>query len=279
MGKFFEAKSRTSFKGKFKIKELLVDKVDENTDVNAMLSEDEYIVIWYREISNASNRNNSTKLVEVVFENKKTGYQLRRKIPLVAMGSFPIGSIWKNGKSTEKVEFDSFSTIFKGDYSNVTYSTNKKIKGNEIRFINQDNYPVFNINNESNTMIVVHQNDIDYVIHPLLFFNALYGVSNHINRVLLTYTWAKVEEYLALNITDRANPEAVVIPKLGVVGDAVFLHYLKHDGYTKRVVRKLHSSFRANIAGNGSSPLCVESYHNQDIEIVNRPEYIGEWIT
>ena len=267
MGKFFENNERTSHYSRFTIREMQVG-YNPKPERETLFSNTEYTVLWYKEVRNASNRKNSSKLVEVVFENQKTGFQVLKSIPLVAIGSFPLGSIWKDGITIEKVEFDSFSAILKGDSSNVTYSANNNLEGNARRFINQENYPVIGINHESNTMLVVHQNGIDYVIHPLLFFNALYGVSKHINRILLTYTWAQIKDYLALNINDKSNPNAVVIPKQGVVGDAVFLHYLKYDEYTQKVVKKLYSYVRTNIAGAGSSPLCVEPYHNQDIELV-----------
>lgn len=88
---------------------------------------------------------------------------------MVAIGSFPIGSIWNNSRTIEKVKFESFSVILNSDSSNVTYAANNAIEESERRFINRTNYPVLKIDNESNTMLVVHQNGIDYVIHPLLF--------------------------------------------------------------------------------------------------------------
>ncbi|MDY3305921.1 hypothetical protein [Psychrobacter sanguinis] len=267
MGKFFETTKRTSHYSNFSIEQILND-YNHEPEPEALFSNTDYTVLWYKEIHNASNRNNSSKLVEVVFENQKTGFQVFKKIPLVAIGSFPIGSIWNNGRTIEKVKFESFSVILNSDSSNVTYAANDAIEESERRFINRTNYPVLKIDNESNTMLVVHQNGIDYVIHPLLFFNALYGVSKHIDRVLLTYTWDEIEDYLALNITDKSSPDAIVIPKQGVIGDAVFLHYLKYDEYTQKVVRRLHAFVRANIAQTGSSPLCVEPYHNQDVGLV-----------
>lgn len=236
-------------------------------DYNSLHEDNNYIVVWYREIHNSYNSLNTAKSVEVIFVNQQNGFEVRRKIPLVATSFFPIGSIWRNGRSSEKYKFDSFSVCMKGDSSNVEYSRNSRTK-KEDTYINEDNYPVFGVDYETNTMLVVSQDGVNYIIHPLIFFNALYGASKYINRVLLTYLWDDIVEKLELNTFDEDNPEAVIIPKQGVIADAVFLHYLKYNENTERIVKALVNRVRAGFASErNSAPLKVEPYHDQDIDM------------
>lgn len=259
---FFEECSRVYHHGGFNIENY------QSGSSNSFHKNTDYTVVWYKEIHNASNSSNSAKSVEVVFVNQKNGFEVRRKIPLVATGLFPIGSIWNNGKSSEKFQFDSYSVCMKGDSSNTTYSINSKIS-KEDSYINKDNYPVWGLDYETNTMLIVSQDGINYIIHPLIFFNALYGASKYINRVLLTYLWEDVVDRLELNTFDENSPNAVIIPKKGVIADAVFLHHLKYDEDVERIIRALINRVRAGFASSKrSSPLEVRPYHNQDIDMM-----------
>lgn len=262
MALFFQEFNRVYHHGGFNIQDYQLgdsSSFRENTD---------YTVVWYKEIHNGYNSSNTVKSVEVVFVNQKNGFEVKRKTPLVATSFFPIGSIWRNGESSEKYKFDSFSVCMKGDSSNVEYSRNSKTK-KENTYINGDNYPVYGIGYETNTMLVVSQYGVNYIIHPLIFFNALYGASKYINRVLLTYLWDDIVEKLELNTFDEGNPEAVIIPKQGVIADAVFLHYLKYNENTERIVKALVNRVRVEFASaRNSAPLKVEPYHDQDIDMV-----------
>lgn len=262
MALFFQNFKRVYHHGRFNIKDYQLG------DSSSFHEDTDYTVVWYKEIHNGYNSSNTAKSVEVVFVNQKNGFEVKRKIPLVATSFFPIGSIWKNGRSSEKYKFDSFSVCMKGDSSNVEYSRNSRAK-KEDTYINEDNYPVYGIGYETNTMLVVNQDGINYIIHPLVFFNALYGASKYINRVLLTDLWGDIVEKLELDTFDEDNPEAVIIPKQGVIADAVFLHYLKYNENTERIVKALINRVRAGFASEKkSAPLKVEPYHDQDIDMV-----------
>lgn len=262
MASFFKDFERVYHHGGFNIQDYQLG------DSSSFHEDKDYTVVWYKEIHNGYNLCNTTKSVEVVFVNQKNGFRVNRKIPLVATSFFPIGSIWRNGRSSEKYKFDSFSICMKGDSSNVEYSRNSRTK-KEDTYINEDNYPVFGVDYETNTMLVVSQDGVNYIIHPLIFFNALYGASKYINRVLLTYLWDDIVEKLELNTFDEDNPEAVIIPKQGVIADAVFLHYLKYNENTERIVKALVNRVRAGFASErNSAPLKVEPYHDQDIDMV-----------
>src|SRR5699024_6303687 len=90
-----------------------------------------------------------------------------------------------------------------------------------------------------------------------------------INRVLLTYLWEDVVDRLELNTFDENSPNAVIIPKKGVIADAVFLHHLKYDEDVERIIRALINRVRAGFASSKrSSPLEVRPYHNQDIDMM-----------
>lgn len=251
----------------------------------------EYVVIWYGRIYLKSNRSNAIKLIEVIFLDILSGYQLRIKLPIEIALKVTIGSIWVNGKTHYKYDLDDFSTLIEAKSENLLHSnhfwvseTNRKAVENNKpnRKVNYEfdvsKYPVNGLDKDTNTLLVIRQGDYKIIIHPLTFFVAHYGVSKEINRILLSYLFTDVEGMLNLNKPDPKTSDIVLIPDNCVIGDAVFLHHLKHDNYTKSKVKTLNDRVIQKFSEledldpqkpkpPRSASLKCEPYHEQPIEM------------
>lgn len=251
----------------------------------------EYVVIWYGRIYLKSNRSNAIKLIEVIFLDILSGYQLRIKLPIEIALKVTIGSIWVNGKTHYKYDLDDFSTLIEAKSANLLHSnhfwvseTNRKAmeNNNPKRKVNYEfdvsKYPVNGLDKDTNTLLVVRQGDYKILIHPLTFFVAHYGVSKEINRILLSYLFIDVEDMLNLNKPDPKTSDIVLIPDNCVIGDAVFLHHLKYDDYTKSKVKTLNNRVIQRFSEPEdldllkpkpprSASLKCEPYHEQPIEM------------
>ena len=258
------------------------DRIDNLSNVNIgrhtdkFFNNHEYVLIWYGRIFRGSNRENGIKLVETIFLNLSNGYEFGVKLPIELANNLILGSIWVNGVTRQKFDFDNAITVIEEKSANLRYSNNFGISqdGGTFEF-DLNNYPINELETDTNSLMVIEQGSRKVLIHPLTFFMAHYGVSKEINRVLLSYLLADVKEKLSLGFPDPEKSDVTIIPDNFVIPDAVFLHYFKYNKYTQDVVEKLNmrvlNALRKNenhkIPSKRSAPLKVVPYHDQQIEI------------
>lgn len=267
------------------------DRADNLGNVNIgrhtdkFFSNHEYVLIWFGRIFRGSNRRNAIKLVETIFLNLSSGYEFRVKLPIELANNLILGSIWINGVSSQKFEFDSAITVIEEKSVNLEYSNHFGISKNSGTFeFDLNNYPINGLETDTNSLMVIKQGCRKVLIHPLTFFMAHYGVSKEINRVLLTYLWDDVEEELSINFPDPKTSDITIIPDNCTIPDAVFLHYLKYNEYTQNVVKKLNTRVLKALGQNEnqkvpsekSAPLKVVPYHEQQIEIGFKGINVGD---
>lgn len=210
--------------------------------------EHEYVATWYE---NRLSLDKSKTLVEVTFinltnptyTNKKTGeeYQSFFKIalPINYLHKIPFGSIWKNGESEYKFKLKEFKVTFSKS-KGLAYKALWTDKESPHPFeANKYVYPSYlrTFKGDGNRLLVIKPegDSKSYIVHPLHFFMAHYGYSSELKRILITDNWSKIEKKLHLN--ESFEEKGVFVPNNLSTKDAVFLYHLKHDAYTKAVVK------------------------------------------
>lgn len=210
--------------------------------------EHEYVATWYE---NRLSLDKSKTLVEVTFINltnptyinKKTGeeYQSFFKIalPINYLHKIPFGSIWKNGESEYKFKLKEFKVTFSKS-KGLAYKALWTDKESPHPFeADKYVYPSYlrTFKGDGNQLLVIKPkgDSKSYIVHPLHFFMAHYGYSSELKRILITDNWGKVEKKLHLN--EFFKEKGVFVPNNLSTKDAVFLYHLKHDAYTKAVVK------------------------------------------
>lgn len=241
-----------------------------------LYADTEYVVTWFGRIFRGSDRLNAVKLIEVIFLNLNNGFEVGVKIPIELAHRLSIGSIWVNGVTHHKYAFDDGLAVIQQRSGNLTYSNHFGTNRNNGVFeFDLNNYPVDDLENDTNTLLVINQGSHKVLIHPLTFYMAHYGASKEINRILLTYLWADIEGKLNLCRPDPKVLNTIIVPDDCVIADAVFLHYLKHNKHTKKVTEQLNTrvldALQRNqnnrVPSKRSAPLKVVPYHEQQIEI------------
>ena len=249
-----------------------------------------YQVIWYKNLYDLGE-GKENKRVDVVFASSN-GFQMSVKLPLDIILKVPIGSVWKNGLMIKELDAGQYvftlqETKDKSFYRpNVRYISQFYEKKQEEEQENykadlilcEKEYPVRGIDCEANTLIIVEQGEFKFIIHPLIFFLAHYGSSKHINNVLVSHSWgdvnnndhSTVKNLLELDYKNTQCPKAVLIPKSCLVSDAVILHHLREDEYTKRTVKEFNTTTRQKLKDNknNSGGITVKPYHQQSIEML-----------
>ena len=210
--------------------------------------EHEYVATWYE---NRLSLDKSKTLVEVTFinltnptyTNKKTGeeYQSFFKIalPINYLHKIPFGSIWKNGESEYKFKLKEFKVTFSKS-KGLAYKALWMDKESPHPFeADKYVYPSYlrTFKGDGNRLLVIKPegDSKSYIVHPLHFFMAHYGYSSELKRILITDSWSKIEKKLHLN--ESFEEKGVFVPNNLSTKDAVFLYHLKHDAYTKAVVK------------------------------------------
>lgn len=246
----------------------------------------EYAVLWYGKVT--PHNHNLLVAVHLVNVSSLNEFYISVNVPLECISQMPIGSIWKDGKSSEKFSFNSDScSLRQAEYlesitNNISYIYINDADQTNVAICDllRQAYPITLFDGKStfldhNTLLVVdsEKENKKVIIHPLMFFNAHYGASKEVNRILLSYLWDggnnldTVETLLGLNHRVDNIENIVFIPDSLVIGDAVFLHYVKYNQYTKNVVKNLNARVRGNLTAKQYSYLKVIPYHTQPITI------------
>lgn len=251
-------------------------RIDVSQYTDELFTDIEYVVIWFGRIFRGSDRRNAVKLIEVIFLNLNNGFELGVKIPIELAHRLPIGSIWVNGVTRQKYDFDDGLAVIQQRSANLNYSNHFGVSKDNGKFeFDLNNYPVNGLEHDTNTLLVINQGSHKVLIHPLIFFMAHYGVSKEINRILLTYLWVDIEGKLNLCRPDPEVSDTIIVPDSCVIADAVFLYHLKHNQYTKKVTKELNTrvldALQKNqnhrVPSQRSAPLKIVPYHEQQIEI------------
>jgi len=83
-----------------------LSNVDIGRHTDKFFNNHEYVLIWFGRIFRGSNRRNAIKLVETIFLSLNNGYEFGVKLPIELANSLILGSIWVNGLTCQKFEFD-----------------------------------------------------------------------------------------------------------------------------------------------------------------------------
>lgn len=284
----------------------------------AFIMDDEYVVTWYDSNYIEMSPNKSNIGIEVTFLNisKNTYFEYNKELkkyttssdrliklllPINLLHKTPIGSIWRDGTSTETFEFKEFdikiadrtnnqasanfeiySLYESNKASNVLYAVNKDIKStperkNEAQ-LNANKFPVqINTVNylptlkyDTNPTINIKFNNKTYVIHPITLFISHYGYSMDFKRYLSAYSYQTLSDLL--EIERNLNDQPIKIPYRFSLKDAIIIYEWKHNNFTKNVIQHLSNSINLNKTKNAEGlnenwRIKIKFWHEQEILI------------
>ncbi|WP_439294594.1 hypothetical protein [Lonepinella sp. BR2882] len=233
---------------------------------------DEYVVNWYDwklslEKSITSVDVNFINITQPTYIRNDNEYQsfLVIRVPLNILHKLPFGSVWYKGKSKEKFELERFTVTFnkasKLSYEHLNGTQNPIFNYKE--YIHASDYERFA--KDANNLLVIKQDNLNYIVHPLSFFMAHYGYSSELKRLLSTYNWKKIEEKLHLNAIVPNIDKPVILPRSLLQNDAVFLYHLRYDPTTKHLVKSVSTNFV--LAKEEKRYYTIYCWHEQDITL------------
>lgn len=279
----FEDRLIVPYKTSVRIREY-IKRYNESRGYKAFKDDDDYVVTYYGFLTTNRGRDNSQILIKVAFLNlslaRNSGkeYQSTLELPFNFILKMPIGSIWRNGICRSRYQFSEIELTLNDE---TTKYQPESLKIKELRDRIDQNYSGLLVNSNLSMISTEYSESQTLLIHPLTFFNAHYGYSTEIKRVFLTSIWGNedlpklqgdntVIGRCLLNQDNENLENAVYLPSRFVKRDAVLLHFLKTNTYSREIVRKLVSNVRsqsANDYGNHKIDLPVEPWHTDPIQI------------
>ncbi|MBD1576382.1 hypothetical protein HC723_08020 [Vibrio sp. S11_S32] len=238
--------------------------------------ESEYVAIWYyhRLATKQSNTLVEIKFVQLTNPTyiAKNGEERQSflivKVPINYLHKIPFGSIWVNGESKQRFKLQRYEVKINEKKQNLLIRSISDDAGNHPfkyrDYVHYNDIPKFEV--DKNRLLIVTENDISFIIHPLQFFMAHYGYSCEIKRIISVYNWSKVEQKLHLNDEPETDCECpVILPRNLSHKDAIFLHHLKYDRYTRKIIKDVNN--KIILAKEHDSSYIIPYWHNQSIQL------------
>jgi len=177
------------------------------------------------------------------------------QIPIQSLVQFPIGSIWKEGSSTEEFSLP-LAPDFVVDFTESQYELISFSQGQEP-YPETLFPPAYSKKDKGWYLSFPLTSGGKLVIPCLEFFNRCYGSSGEFRRILTTYPWSERNERLYAPIADSENIEncwRIKRRKRLVKEDCVILAHGLYDSYTTKTLEGIYPLLEAGY-GNQTPPL------------------------
>lgn len=194
-------------------------------------SDTDYVVLWYG--ANARERTEGdVPTIYVWFRplylDRQFGKWEQRRMATTFLGQLRIGSIWRNGISTDELKFDEFpytGSYMRSHWDDIVWA--QKHPG----LIPSDIYLLPYERNDQSRLLRFHANDTTLLVPCMEFFTRCYARSGEVNRILLTYRPEELDARLMLQDPIDSVPGArpIWIPPFTTDADAHFLARLRYD--------------------------------------------------
>lgn len=247
--------------------------------------EHEYVATWlnYKPILQGSNTLIEVSMVNLTkstYIDKNKNIEKQSKliilVPINMLHKIPFGSIWRAGRSKEKFLLEEFTVSFSSEtlqYKPLNHNINHPFDYKS--YVHSSEHYFFG--KDENNLLIINQDNLSYIVHPLHFFMAHYGYSGEIKRILSTYSWKKILDILYIN--QHISEEAVILPYKLSQNDAILLWYLKYDDYASRIMRDLVSRFHnSKLQLDVKGYYTVRPWHKQNIIMEFRGIRMGDSI-
>jgi len=191
----------------------------------------DYVVLWYGANARARTQGDVPTIYvwfRPLYGESHFGGFVVRQMAATFLGQLRIGSIWRNGISTQELELDEFD--YEGSYTRRHW---EDIVWAQMHpgLIPSDVYLLPYEHNDQSRLLRFHANGKTLLVPCIEFFTRCYARSGEVNRILLTYGPEEQDERLMLQEPIDSVPGArpIWIPPSTTDADAHFLARMRYD--------------------------------------------------
>ncbi len=217
----------------------------------------DYVVWWYGGVQKNQRAQSSPKIAIFFRKMDKNKLLLSWKKVYVAIGSLSalrIGTIWNNGYCNSEIEFE--INEFKVDFTRKKWEfiSPSQFQNSKREFLIDYNSYALKYQRDKNWLVSLSQNDNYNIIIPCTeILIRLYGRSQEVSRIIMTYNWNEVQERLSVPFDEPRPPGtwAVKLQPNLYNGDVTYVAHTLYDEYTKHVSKEIYAQIEAAYYGQG----------------------------
>lgn len=184
-----------------------------------------------------------------LYRGREFGNWVWLRVATTFLGQLRIGSIWRNGISTDELEFDEFR--YTGSYTRSHWEDIVWAQKHP-ELIPPDIYRLPYKRNDQSRLLRLHTNGKTLLVPCTEFFSRCYARSSEVNRILLTYRPEELDARLMLQepIDSVPGARAIWIPPFTTDADAHFLARLRYDTEMSKRLRAFPGQLEQELIGS-----------------------------
>jgi len=249
------------------------------------------VVTWYGAMLRSRTEGEVPRMVFWFYELDHHGC-LRgpsETVPLAMsyLGQLRIGSIWRDGRSTEQLQFTrrELKCMYTQKHWLTTTSASEYHRESTRWLIPADDYKLHYGKADRSRLLRFQSGGKNFLIPCQEYFARCYARAEEINRILITYDQDEIRKRLLLEepIDTSADEWQVWLPREATGWDSVLLAYLRHDHRTWLNVMKIKAEYDQQLFGpsqNGVAfmPIGPWFFGEAQLEVEGIPLSTGEFL-
>ena len=225
-------------------------------DGDAILHVHGTVVVWWYERIQRNPDAQTIPMVVVIFrfldKDDRLAGVTQVSIGVSRMGSFRIGTIWKDGKCIAETDFGD-TQEFSVDFTDGAWSYLSVTGKHNFPYFKQD-HELRSLKTDSVVCDLLNfplPNEKNLLIPCIDFLYRCYGTTSDIARILVTYEWSDVLEKLYASFEEEDSETWTVSPHPDVEdSDALFLATLRYNAKAELAAKNLYAQID-NALGHG----------------------------
>lgn len=205
------------------------------------------VVVWWYERIKKNHNAESIPFVDVIFRfldaDGELGEMISAEIGVSRLGSFRLGTIWKDGKCIGETSFGIYH-YFTVDFTDGAWSFMSIDGRNEQYPLFTKDYPlrVLPTDDVLSDVLCFTSSEGQKVLIPCIeFLYRCYGSTSDMARILVTYPWDRVTDLLYAD-TRKDAESWLVQPRPYIPNDdALFLAWARYDTYAQKAAKLLYA--------------------------------------
>lgn len=223
------------------------DNLCTTDDGDAILHVHGTVVVWWYERIRRNPYAQTIPTVDVVFrfldkDDRLAGVTVI-PIGVSRMGSFRIGTIWKDGKCIAEADFGK-AAEFTVDFTDGAWSHLSVTGKHDYPYFKQD-HELRNLNTDSVVCDLLNfplPDGKNLLIPCVDFLYRCYGATSEMARILVTHEWSDVLEMLYASLEEEDSETWTVSPHPDVYdSDALFLATLRYNAKAELAAKNLYA--------------------------------------
>lgn len=225
----------------------------------------DWVVWWFGGFLKSRTENTQPDCVVVFRElkgNQVSEETFTRRIPITSLGHVRIGTIWKNARLRQEMEYDQ-AEFKKVDFTEGSWKITSFREASRTRNDLPYPLPIHPLQYEERDLAEMIEFPLStggkLVIPCIEFFTRCYGSSAELKRIISTYPWDE-----ALNqrlLAPQEEPEEPDIWKVKlrrrlVNDDVTFLAHVKYDPYAERSAKSIYAQLEKSHKSEKGYNLC-----------------------